>query len=476
VAETANLLVVSDLHFGEELLPGAAEERCEAVSLGAAAFCAFLRYQAVRRIGGRPWRLVIAGDLFDFMSVVIPGSAALPAKTPDERRHGLNRGARAGVARLEAICAVHRPLLETLVKFASVGHQIDIVVGNHDVELLEPDVAAELHRQLAAAGADDAARSRIQIVPWFVYVPGVAWIEHGHVYDEGCSFEFNLAPCDPKEDRLIHNADYAAIRYLAMASPELDPHGIEEWGFGGFLRYAWGKGPTAFLRLLGAYARFTGALLGANFMHKSMRSRHARRRLHQERLEHAAAAGGLTVDRARAVDRLARSPLTTSWRRLARLLVLDKWGAVIAALLVALIAAIALPHPWALIASLAAVGGLVLYLATLGDHHVTSQLPMRFVPRRLRDHVDVPVIVFGHTHDPRWQELRGGGLYVNSGTWLPALRPGLRRSFTHVLVEPRPGGAPKVELRQWRDGASLPFDAKDDLGAGVTNPNIPRVS
>ncbi|MEP6866322.1 MAG: hypothetical protein ABJE66_37230, partial [Deltaproteobacteria bacterium] len=88
MAQTANLLVVSDLHFGEELLPGAAEERCEAVSLGAAAFCAFLRYQSVRRIGGRPWRLVIAGDLFDFMSVVIPGSTALPAKSPDERRHG----------------------------------------------------------------------------------------------------------------------------------------------------------------------------------------------------------------------------------------------------------------------------------------------------------------------------------------------------------------------------------------------------
>jgi len=471
-----NILVVSDLHFGEELLPGASTERREAVELGAQAFRDFLRYQRVRKIGGRSWRLVIAGDLFDFMSVVVPGSPALPAKSADERRLGVGRGAKAGVARLAAICAGHQALLAELAKFAAAGHAIDIVVGNHDVELLEPEVATELRRQLATAGADDAALARIQIVPWFVYVPGVAWIEHGHVYDEGCSFEFNLAPFDPKEDRLIYNADYAAIRYLAMASPELDPHGIEEWSFGGFLRYAWGKGPTTFLRLLGAYARFSGALLGANVMHKSMRRRHARSRLHQDRLERAAAAGGLPVDRARAVDRLARSPLTTSWRRLARLLVLDKWGAVIAALLVALIAEIALPHPWAMIASLLAAGGLVLYLTTLGEHLVTSQLPMRFVPRRLRDHVDAPVVVFGHTHDPRWQELRGGGLYVNCGTWLPALRPGLRRSFTHVLVEPRPGGAPKVELRQWRDGASLPFDAKEDIGAGVTNPNLPRAS
>ena len=76
--------------------------------------------------------------------------------------------------------------------------------------------------------------------------------------------------------------------------------------------------------------------------------------------------------------------------------------------------------------------------------------------------------MFGHTHDPRWQPLRGGGVYINSGTWLPATRPGLRRSFTHVLIQPRAGLLPLVELRQWRDGTSQPFDATADLGAGVT--------
>jgi hypothetical protein len=62
MADLANILVVSDLHFGEELLPGATAERRHAVELGAAAFCEFLRYHAVRRLGGRPWRLVIAGS------------------------------------------------------------------------------------------------------------------------------------------------------------------------------------------------------------------------------------------------------------------------------------------------------------------------------------------------------------------------------------------------------------------------------
>ena len=71
------------------------------------------------------------------------------------------------------------------------------------------------------------------------------------------------------------------------------------------------------------------------------------------------------------------------------------------------------------------------------------------------------------------QQLRGGGLYVNAGTWLPATRPGVRRSFTHVLIVPRAEGKPVVELRQWRDGSSVPFDAGANLGAGgMTDPHI----
>ena len=476
VGEPANLLVVSDLHFGEELLPGAADERCEAVKLGAEAFCAFLAYQAVRRLGGRTWRLVIAGDLFDFMSVVIPGTIELPATTADERRLGLGRSIAAGVPRMAAICEVQRPVLDALVAFVTAGHEVEIVVGNHDVELLEPGVVDELGRHLRRAGATDQVLARIRVVPWFVYVPGVAWIEHGHVYDEGCSFEFNLAPHDPRDGRLIFNADYAAIRYLGMASPEIDPHGIEEWSFAGFLRYATGQGWRAFVRMITAYLRFMGSLIAANLLHQSPARRLARRTVHRQRVEHEARAAGLPIETVRAIDRLARAPLTVSWRRLSRLLVLDKWGMIGGTLLVATILLLTAPR-WVCVLGLAiCVAAMAIAQARLGKHLVTSQLPMRAVPRRLRELVDVPVVVFGHTHDPRWQPIVGGGLYINCGTWLPALRPGLRRSFTHVLVQPRPDGKPVVELRQWRDGASLPFDDRADLGAGVTSPGLPRIA
>jgi UDP-2,3-diacylglucosamine pyrophosphatase LpxH len=470
MAALANILVVSDLHFGEELLPGAALERRRAVEIGSSAFREFLRYHTVRRRDGRPWRLVIAGDLFDFMSVVIPATKDRPAKTADERRFGLGRGIQPGVERMRLICEAHQPLLGELGRFAAAGHTVDIIVGNHDVELLASEVVGELMRQLTAAGADDRSRARITVVPWFIYLPGVCWIEHGHVYDEGCSFEFNLAPMDPKDGWLIYNADYAAVRYLGSAVPELDPHGIEEWGLWGYMRYAAGLGFRSAGQLWIAYARFVASLFTARRLHRSFKRRDRRRREHRSRLAEVAAAGGISGETAAAIDRLARTPLTVSARRVGRMVMLDRFGIGIGSVVAIAMLLIVAPLGWALVGAALVVLVALAITRWLGRHMVTSQLPMRSVPLRLRKLVDAPVVVFGHTHDPRWQKLRSGGLYINAGTWLPATRPGLRRSFTFVTIQP-PALAhdpPTVELRQWREGVSQPFDAGANLGAGVS--------
>jgi hypothetical protein len=361
-----------------------------------------------------------------------------------------------------------------LGRFAAAGHQIDIIVGNHDVELIAPEVADELLRQIRAAGADDRALARIRVLPWFIYEPGLCWIEHGHVYDEGCSFEFNLAPMDPKDGWLIDNADYCAIRYLGTAEPELDPHGIEEWSFWGYIQYGLNHGLGRLGKLWAAYARFVWALFRARGLHRSYKRRDRRRREHRTRLAQAAEAGGISFETASAIDRLARSPMTISTRRLGRMLMLDRFGLGLGAFLTVVILLILLPFGWALVGSALAIGAAIGITQWLGKHMVLSQLPMRAVPQRLRKLIDAPVVVFGHTHDPRWQRLRSGGIYVNAGTWLPATRPGLRRSFTHVFISPNPGAPPTVELRQWREGTTQPFDAGANLGAGgMTMPGLP---
>jgi UDP-2,3-diacylglucosamine pyrophosphatase LpxH len=461
-AAAKNLLVVSDLHFGEELLPGASVERRRAVELAATAFREFLRHHAARRRDGRPWRLVVAGDLFDFMSVVVPGAGA---QSSDVRRFGLVRGGAASVVRMREIGRAHQATFVELVRFVAAGHEVDLIAGNHDIELQDAAVEAELRHQLRLAGAGDRELARIRVSPWFVNVPGVAWIEHGHVYDEACSFEFNLSPGDPVGGEVLVNPDYAAIRYLGTTLPEVDPSAIEEWSFWGFINFGWSQGVRSFSRILGAYALFVASLLTARTKHQSLKLRDRRRRVHRERLAAVAAHEGMTMETLQGVDRLARTPLTVSWRRLGRMLMLDKFAIAGTALLAIVVLLALLPLGWALGGAAVAVAGAAAAQAALGKHMVSSQLPMRAVPRRLGELVRAPVVVFGHTHDPRRQRA-GEVLYINSGTWLPATKPGLRRSFTHVLIQPRPGREPDVELRQWRDAGSLPFHTEDEVDSG----------
>lgn len=455
----ANLLIVSDLHFGEDLLPGASVEKQRAVALGASAFCELLRYHGQRRLDGRPWRLVVAGDLFDFMAVRV---RATPSRAggADQRRYGPKRSVALGAARMAQIGAAHQPVLAAMMRFAAAGHEIDVLVGNHDIELLEEATVAELRAQLLAAaggGAQAAAAlERIRVQPWFLHLPGVAWIEHGHVYDEACSFEHGQAPFDPLTGQLVANVDDCAVRYLAQAAPELDPHGTEEWGFSGYLRYAIGRGAGACVRLLASYAHFTRALWQARAQHRSAKRRRLRQEQHRQRVAAIAAAQGLTLKTVWAVDRLSRAPVTKSARRLMSMLMLDRWATMFGGGLAGALCLLVLPGALSVVLATAAVALGVVLAHRSAISMVGSQVPMAAVPRRLRRLVDAPVVVFGHTHDPSVVELAEGGVYFNTGTWLPASRPGILRSFTHVIVRGQ-AGAPQAELRQWRDGKSVPF-------------------
>lgn len=455
----ANLLIVSDLHFGEDLLPGASVEKQRAVALGAKAFCELLRYHGQRRLDGRPWRLVVAGDLFDFMAVRV-GPAPGRTAGADERRYGPRRSVGLGAARMAQIGHAHREVLAAMMRFVAAGHEIDLLVGNHDIELLEDSTIAELRAQLvAAAGGGEqavAALERVRVQPWFLHLPGVAWIEHGHVYDEACSFEHGQAPFDPLSGNLIANVDDCAVRYLAQAAPELDPHGTEEWGFSGYLRYAISRGVGACVRLLASYAHFTRALWHARALHRSAKRRRLRQELHRQRVAAIAKAQGLTLKTVWAIDRLGRAPVTKSARRLMSMLMLDRWATMFGGGVAAAACVLALPG---LLSVVLAVGLVVLGVGLAHRSAISmvgSQVPMTAVPQRLRRLVDAPVVVFGHTHDPYSAELAEGGRYFNTGTWLPASRPGILRSFTHVIVRGH-AGAPHAELRQWRDGKSAPF-------------------
>jgi UDP-2,3-diacylglucosamine pyrophosphatase LpxH len=167
---SATIVVVSDLHMAAgERDPFQRDEE----------FAAFVEAQRERRdAAGRPVRLLVLGDLFDF-----------PA-TPDHDG-GWPDGCEAGaLRRLERIAAAHERVLEALASFAAAAGPIDVIAGNHDAELVHPRVRARLRELLGGP-------ETLVFHPWFMHVPGVLYAEHGHQHHDINAFTTPLTPWRP---------------------------------------------------------------------------------------------------------------------------------------------------------------------------------------------------------------------------------------------------------------------------------------
>jgi UDP-2,3-diacylglucosamine pyrophosphatase LpxH len=132
---------------------------------------------------GAPARLVLLGDTFDL--VLAAGALDGP-----RRRDPVA----AAVSALDAIAEAHPRVLASLAAFAAAGHEVDLVPGNHDIELLRPAVQQRLRQLVARCGADRALRiDRVAFPPWVVHVPGVLYAEHGQQHHDLNHFRRLLA-------------------------------------------------------------------------------------------------------------------------------------------------------------------------------------------------------------------------------------------------------------------------------------------
>ena len=490
-----NLLVISDLHLGEDLNPSATDEAIRDLQLAERHLIAFLEHYTRRRRDGLPWRLVIDGDMLDLATICLfPdrfstaqwATAPWAALDADERKHGLGRRMDASCIKIDVVIERHQSFIEALARFLAADNRVEIICGNHDAELFWPEVQEALRRgvieiwrgmpEAARPGAADAHQlaARMGFHDWFYYEPGVAWIEHGHQYDDCCSIEHHLHPVGSDGRFLISNVDSASLRYLTNMVPDLAPHGSEDWTMAGYLRLTYDAGLRAGFQIARGYSVASAKLLAAWRASRQLRAERLRRDRHLERLRALSAAGPLDEDRLRALCGLHRRPVITSLRRLMQVLMLDKlvlWPSVAVLMLVV---ALALPAGWALLSGLGifAAAGLLNHWLGRG-RNVNPALPLDLVPERILEHVDARFVVFGHTHQPVARPLTRGRWYFNSGTWMPSGKPGLLRCFTHVVIQHTPDG-PVASLCQWRDGASRDFTSAAMPGSPRRAPTSER--
>lgn len=468
-----NTLVVSDLHLGEDLSPSATEANRLHIDIVERQLVEFLHHYARRREDGRPWRLIVNGDMVDFLAVCVfpdhPAFLGMSASLED-REFGFARTPPVAEVKLGMVIERHPKVFRAFARFLSRGHRVEIISGNHDTEFHWHSTQERFRRGVAeawesmpearrpgAALASDLVAG-IGFHPWFFHEKGVLWVEHGHQYDECCSFEHQLYPRRPESDQIVTNVDTAGTRFITNYVREADPHAQEAWSALGYLRFGASLGLRGCWRLAKAYSLFAITLLrvwraGA----KSSSDGEEVRRGHLERLRALADSWNLEAERLGAVDELRREPVVSNLRRLARVLMLDKVVVLSVALLVAAVAVLLFDGGIALAAVAATLVAARLVVWWSARHRsIDPGQALAQMPPRILERIDARFVVFGHTHEPVARQLESGAWYFNTGTWVPTGKPGLLRAFTHLVVRHTASGAEAV-LCQWRDGASRAF-------------------
>lgn len=402
----SHIVVVSDLHLG---LPEHAAR--------SDAFARWLdRFGDERRPDGRPWRLILAGDIFEFLHLAPPGGEPEFELPPDLR---------IAVAKYRALRPVLRPALDALGRFAAKGHDLHFVMGNHDRELILRPIRRMLIRDIVrGAGVSPKSAAgkrlarRVVLHPWFYSEKERIHVEHGHQFDEFSSYT-DVLLAHPTHDagHLQEPVSHQAVRHFIYPTDGLlTPEEGEQWGFFDFMKLAWRVGLRRGLGFGGRYLRMLGLLVVEairSARHPVEPTGRALRLVHGHAKRY-----GLELANVLEIRRFWHRP-ANPWAVM-QCFFGDRF-LLMAAALVAIIAflggfgvgietAVAVPSVSALV-----VGAWIV----LDRKRSVEQHP-RLVraSRALRDSLGVPYVIFGHSHVPARLRISGGkGWYLNPGGW-----------------------------------------------------------
>ncbi|MGB0590374.1 MAG: metallophosphoesterase [Myxococcota bacterium] len=402
--------------------------------------------------------LIFNGDTFDFDSVFThpdqegPQPLGLPATEPWS------------VFKMRRLLEDHSGFVHGLSRFLARGNQVIFVMGNHDRELAFPSVQAVLIDSLvrhAPAGEGARVASAIHFEPWFTYVPGVLYAEHGQQYDATCSYRDVLAPLAPpdraRDAELESSLGSVLGRRLLACFGTINPFDDSSFlrSIGGYVRLAfteyWPKRSFLFRYLYQSFATYWEL--------RGRRRRVLGRWVFDEGLyEEYAADKRLDPAVLAFLRRLMSAPVHDRAGDLMHELWIDRL--LLVAVTIGLTAmGLSQVATWHDLAFLAAVLPLFAITArALGRGSLALQERGRWglVAEHVADRLDAPIIAFGHSHRPERRPLRGGGRYYNLGTWAPvstttpaAQARSLLQARRYLVVRPHHAGRCWVSFCRW---------------------------
>jgi UDP-2,3-diacylglucosamine pyrophosphatase LpxH len=474
-AQKESLLVFSDVHLGSDLndraAPGERPHRTERIDRD---LVDFLAHYAAEEPAGDRWRIVIAGDFIDFIGMTVePEGPLVTELTSEEREHGLGNASDHARAKLRRVVRRHPDVFEALGSFVARGHALSVVHGNHDLELhwdgVREDFRAALADGARRAGhdVDDAELAeRVEFAAWFFYRDGVAYIEHGHQYDEYCATDLPMAPLSPLDPRrMMRGFSDILLRYVVRPTRGMREHGHETLGVVDYLTFGAKLGFGGMLRLGGRFYDAVVELFRLRRAHLSSATRTLREE-HERRMGLLAEATRIGVDRLRAIAALQSPPVTRSIRGILASVLLDRLAlALLSSILLFVTALVGFRYGHAFWASAC------IAIAWVSAHRHLAKQRQLDPAEQMADRANHLVrllpaafVVMGHTHAPVEKTLDGGdATYINLGSWAEEEpetdgAPSPPATRTHLVIHVRDGRA-EAELRAWEPGGPRRFIA-----------------
>lgn len=462
------LLVVSDMHLGRDCqdITGFKRTSRPDDKFDQAFINMLDHYTSARE---REWRLIFAGDMIDFVEVVVVPGAKGPLKlalsfevSDEEREFGLGSEAERGLVKLEKTLEYHSALFQRLSHFIREGGEVVILRGNHDAELHWKKVQRVLRRRLAEFAfrgqkldIDETIerradfQTRVMFAPWVYIEPGRIYVEHGHQYDPYCSFDKQLYPVSPTNPRKIDTPLFAfAMRYFVNMLSDFAAHNADLWGAKDYIAWLRKKGLSGILYTarmgLGAGIRM---LVYAGQFAVGRVGRYTKE--HNKNLRAEAKRYGVTKAQLHEIDQLRHVPVNRNLPELMRLLFLDRILLVIGGLALALFMLILFENPWfeLLGVVLVALAGMQINRKLAPRRYFLPGPKQQEAAKKIMKILDVPLVVMGHSHVRRSTEISPGKLYVNTGCWLPPFDGGVSHTdvnqpctckLSHLVVDDKP--------------------------------------
>lgn len=455
-----NLLVLSDVHLGSDLVHCArpdAPARDRTNDARDTQLVALLDWYREHPQCGLPWRLVIAGDLVDFvgMSVSPPKTGIGRSLDPEDVALGLGSAEDHTVYKLRCVARRHGPVFESIARFVAAGNTAILVRGNHDVDFHWPAVQDEFIRQLSMYAP--IARGKIEFSPWFYYEEGRVFVEHGHQYDRYCSHEHILNPLSPRNPkRSSRSLSDILLRHVVRPTRGLHESGHENAGPLDYIAFGARLGARGLVGLATRFAVAIGTLFGIWRDQFGEKARVIRRH-HDRRMTELAALLGMNLERLRALASLQRAPVTTSFSHLALTVMLDRvllgvLGAT--AVVLAFVFAPRVPQAIAWTSMVGVAMMAVSWLLSLARRDIEPSGELRERAARVARLFPAAFVVMGHTHVPEVRTASGTpSTYVNLGAWangdgVDGGEAGLG-SRTHLVLSEEADGRSVAELRVW---------------------------